>query len=120
MNLPPGFDPDPEEWLFYYSFGPAEAVDSYLLAMQVLVSECSLDDEEILEAIPALDARDLAELHLPNCPDHPSPREYFLACEAVKQLMNRIDEQFPDSDSRLLVLRLLYDAIQAIMREVRR
>ena len=64
---------------------------------------------------------DLLNLTVTSCPDHPNPREYFLACETAKQLMNRIDEKFPAETewarSAQLALLILYNAIQKSKKE---
>src|SRR5258705_12984960 len=117
MKIPPGFDDDPAKCLHNDSYELRASIESYPLAISELMTDRGLEDQDLAEAVPEGNVLDLLDLTLPRCPDHPSPRELFLAGEMGKQLADRIEEKFPDSvedylEAAMLAIRVLYRGIR--------
>ena len=132
MKLPEGFNSDPGEWL-ETSFGFDAVLECYPLMMRVMLIECLVDQEDVMEVLPPdaalLETAGLNIMSSPDhpmmvtdCPNHPRRQEYFLAYLNAMQLMSRIDAKHPaaTADSPQLAMLILYTGIQEAKEEKRK
>ncbi len=104
VSIPPGFtpglDPDGNQWLYHTRFRPLDyGVGYFLSKMRAILETTDLDDVDVMEAIPDIDAADVLALTFLPCPVCTTAREFDLASEVGRQLFWRIGERFPEQSA---------------------